>query len=205
MCSATLSLGIVEVMINIIVAELVKAANVQKLELERELSHFVEIHDLVESYTPNSRQGSGTKKANVQPSVGDAAHKLTLGTAKLSPERTPLLATSSIHRLLQLAIEFWKLDFSKNGSTSQKNSQLSSGKEHALNSKILSSVLHMCFRQLKFFSSVGRDDPLKTLIYGEIKLLGPCLSVLCRNLIQMLVRKNRRDGKMLKIGWNIFI
>lgn len=160
---------------NIIVAELDKAANVQKLELERELSQFVEIHEFVDKYTSNSRQGNGIKKAIVRPSVSDAADKLALGCAKLSAERTPLLATSSIHQLLQLALESWKLDNSKNGAASQKNSQPSSGKARALNSKILSSVLHMCFRQLKFFSITGKDDPLKTLIYGEIKLLGPPL------------------------------
>ncbi|KAK4405546.1 Fanconi anemia group I protein [Sesamum angolense] len=42
-----------------------------------------------------------------------------------------------------------------------------------LNSKVLPCILHMCFRQLKFFSFTVKDDPIKTLIYGEIKLLGP--------------------------------
>ncbi|KAK6138776.1 hypothetical protein DH2020_027487 [Rehmannia glutinosa] len=173
MCAATLLLGIVEVVMNIIVSELVKAANAQKLELERELSQFIDIHEFVEKYTLNSRQGSGTKKAIIRPSVSDSADKLALGDAKLPAERTPLLATSSIHRLLQLALDLWKIDYSKNGAVSQKNSQLSSGKTQALNSKILCRVLNMCFRQLKFFFLADKDDPLKTLMYGEIKLLGP--------------------------------
>ncbi|KAL0388809.1 UNVERIFIED_CONTAM: Fanconi anemia group I protein [Sesamum radiatum] len=170
--SATLLLGIVEVVMNIIVAELEKAANTQKLELERELSQFVDIHEFVEKYTSNSRQGTGTKRATARASVSDTADKLVLGSTKLPPERTPLLATSSIHRLLQLALELGKLD-PKNGAPSQINSQHSSGKMQVLNSKVLPCILHMCFRQLKFFSFTGKDDPIKTLIYGEIKLLGP--------------------------------
>ncbi|KAH6769676.1 hypothetical protein C2S52_014479 [Perilla frutescens var. hirtella] len=174
-CSATLLLGIVEVVMNIIVAELVKAANVQKLELETELSQFVEIHELVDKYTSNSRHGNGTKRAVVRPSVSDATDKLALGSTKQFPDRTPLLATSSIHQLLKLSLESWKLDNSKNGAASQKNSQPSSGKTRVLGSKILSSILHLCYHQLKLFSVTGKDDPFKTLIYGEIKLLGPPL------------------------------
>ncbi|KAL0457426.1 UNVERIFIED_CONTAM: Fanconi anemia group I protein [Sesamum latifolium] len=170
--SATLLLGIVEVAMNIIVAELEKAANTQKLELERELSQFVDIHEFVEKYTFNSRQATGTKRATTRASVSDTADKLASGGTKLPPERTPLLATSSIHRLLQLALELGKLD-PKNGAASQINSQHSSGKTQVLNSKVLPCILHMCFRQLKFFSFMGKDDPIKTLIYGEIKLLGP--------------------------------
>ncbi|KAL2229745.1 UNVERIFIED_CONTAM: Fanconi anemia group I protein [Sesamum indicum] len=172
--SATLILGIVEVAINIIVAELEKAANTQKLELERELSQFVDIHEFVEKYTSNSRQGTGAKRATIRASVSDTADKLALGGTKLPPERTPLLATSSIHRLLQLALEFGNLD-PKNGAASQINSQNSSGKTLVLNSKVLPCILRMCFRQLKFFSFMGKDDPIKTLIYGEIKLLGPAV------------------------------
>ncbi|KAL0376430.1 UNVERIFIED_CONTAM: Fanconi anemia group I protein [Sesamum calycinum] len=117
-------------------------------------------------------EGTGTKRATARASVSDTADKLVLGSTKLPPERTPLLATSSIHRLLQLALELGKLD-PKNGAPSQRNSQHSSGKMQVLNSKVLPCILHMCFRQLKFFSFTGKDDPIKTLIYGEIKLLGP--------------------------------
>lgn len=173
-CAATLLLGIVEVVMNTIAAELVIAADVQKLEMETELSQFVEIHEFVDKYTSNSRHANGTKKPVIRPSVSDAADKLALGSTK-APERTPLLATSSIHQLLQLSLQSWKLDNSNNGAASQKNNQPSSGKTRVPSSKILSSVLHMCFHQLKFFSGTGKDDPFKTLIYGEMKLLGPPL------------------------------
>lgn len=161
---------------NIIVTDLVKAANVTKLELETELSEFVEIHDLMDKYTSSSRQSSGTKKPVIRPSMSEAADKVALGCTKQSPpERTPLLATSSLYHLLQLPFESWKLGSSKNGTASQKNSQPSSGKTWVLSSKILSRVLHMCFHQLKFFSLMEKDEPFKTLIYGDIKLLGPPL------------------------------
>ncbi|KAK4405547.1 Fanconi anemia group I protein [Sesamum angolense] len=64
------------------------------------------------------RQGTGTKRATARASVSDTADKLVLGSTKLPPERTPLLATSSIHRLLQLALELRKLD-PKNGAPSR--------------------------------------------------------------------------------------
>ncbi|EYU43968.1 hypothetical protein MIMGU_mgv1a020892mg [Erythranthe guttata] len=187
-CSATLILGIIEVLMNNIVAELAKAADAQKSELEKELSQFVEIHDSVEKYTSNSRQCSGNRKSIIRPSASDSSHnnKLALGTTKLTIERTPLLSTSTIHRLLQLALELWELDSSK------KNSQLSSGKAQALNLKTLSCVLQLCLRQLKFFSFVGKDDPLKKLIYGEIKLIGP--SVMNIILSLKAVPKSERDS-----------
>ncbi|KAL7144432.1 hypothetical protein ABFS83_07G012200 [Erythranthe nasuta] len=187
-CPATLILGIIEVVMNNIVAELAKAADAQKSELEKELSQFVEIHDSVEKYTSNSRQCSGNRKSIIRPSASDSSHnnKLALGTTKSSMERTPLLSTLTIHRLLQLALELWELDSSK------RNSQLSSGKAQAINFKTLSCVLHMCLRQLKFFSFVGKDDPLKKMIYGEIKLIGP--SVMNIILSLKAVPKSERDS-----------
>lgn len=180
---------------NGIVNELVKAVNVGKLELETELCHFVEIHEFVDKYTSNSRQGSGAKKPVVRPSVSDAADKVALGCAKLSPDRTPLFATSSIHHLLQLSLASWKLENSKNGAASQRNSQPSSGKTQVLGSKILSRVLHMCFQQLKFFSLTGKDDPFKTLIYGEIRLLGPPLLNIIFSLKMDLSKKEAKGQK----------
>ncbi|XP_042050560.1 Fanconi anemia group I protein [Salvia splendens] len=193
-CSATLLLGILEVVMNNIVNELVKAANEQKLELETELSQFVEIHEFVDKYTSNSRHGSGAKKPVIRPSASDAADKLAIGCAKQSPDRTPLLATSSIHHLLRISLESWKLENSKNGAASQRNSQPSSGKAQVLGSKILSRVLHMCFHQLKFFSQTRKDDPFKTLVYGEIKLIGPPLL----NIIFSLKSVSKKEAKVQK-------
>ncbi|KAL0348653.1 UNVERIFIED_CONTAM: Fanconi anemia group I protein [Sesamum angustifolium] len=147
-------------------------------------------------------EGTGTKRATLRASVSDTADKLVLGSTKLPPERTPLLATSSIHRLLQLALELGKLD-PKNGAPSQINSQHSSGMMQVLNSKVLPCILHMCFRQLKFFSFTGKDDPIKTLIYGEIKLLGPPILNVILYLKPVakpgtdLSKKKEREGKML--------
>ena len=179
---------------NNIVNELVKAANEQKLELETELSQFVEIHEFVDKYTSNSRHGSGAKKPVIRPSASDAADKLAIGCAKQSPDRTPLLATSSIHHLLRISLESWKLENSKNGAASQRNSQPSSGKVQVLGSKILSRVLHMCFHQLKFFSQTGKDDPFKTLVYGEIKLIGPPLLT----IIFSLKSVSKKEAKVQK-------
>ncbi|GFQ03410.1 fanconi anemia group i protein [Phtheirospermum japonicum] len=185
--AATLLLGIIEVVINIIVAELAKADNVQKLELERELSQFIDVHESVEKITFNSKQSNGAKKAIVRPTVSDTAEKPAPGANKSPPDRTPLLATSSIHRLLQLAC-----DNSKNGANSQKNSQLSS---QASNSKKNSHVLHMCLRQLKFFSIADKDDPLKKLMHGDIKLLGAPVMNITLSLKSDLSKKESKGRK----------
>ncbi|KAL3626536.1 hypothetical protein CASFOL_030085 [Castilleja foliolosa] len=185
--AATLLLGIIEVVINIIVADLAKADTVQKLELERELSQFIAIHESVEKITFNSKQINSTKKAIVRPTVSDTADKPAPGVNKLPTDRTPLLAISSIHRLLQLVC-----DNSKNGTNSQKNSQLSS---QASNSKKCSHVLHMCLRQLKVFSIADKDDPLKKLMNGEIKLLGlPVMSIIL-SLKSELSKKETKGRK----------
>ncbi|CAA0817513.1 Unknown protein [Striga hermonthica] len=195
-CAATLLLGIIEVVINITVAELAKADNVRKLELETELSRFIHVHESLKKNTFNVRNSNSTKRATVQPTVSDAPDKPTLAANKSPVERTPLLATASIHQCLQLALEFLISDNSKNDPNSQKNSQSSSsGKAQQLDSKILSRVLHMCSRQLKFFSSADKDDPLKILMHGEIKLLGPPLVSIILTLELDLSKKEAKGRK----------
>ncbi|XP_051128385.1 uncharacterized protein LOC127249554 [Andrographis paniculata] len=194
-CFATLLLGIIEVVMNITVSEMEKAGAMSKLELERELSNFIEIHELVEKYV---KQGHGAKKAYVRPSVSDATEKLVLGGNKLTQERTPLLAASSIHRLLKHALELWKLDHTKCSAPSQKNSQHSSGKTQAQNMRFLSSVLNMCFRQLQFFFVTENEDTLKTLIYGDIKLLGlPLLRIVysLKSLLKSEMDLSKKEAK----------
>ncbi|GER52172.1 fanconi anemia group I protein [Striga asiatica] len=195
-CAATLLLGIIEVVINITVAELAKADNARKLELETELSRFINVHESLEKNTFNVGNSNATKRATVQPTVSsDAPDKPTLAANKSPAERTPLLATASIHKCLQLALKFLISDNFKNDTNSQKNSQPSSGKAQKSDSKILSRVLHMCSRQLKFFSFADKDNPLKILMHGEIKLLGPPLVSIILTLESDLSKKEAKGRK----------
>ncbi|KAL2470368.1 hypothetical protein Adt_38504 [Abeliophyllum distichum] len=178
-CHALLLLGIVEVMLNITVTELEKATDVNKMELGSELSMLVGIHESLEKHTSISRPCNGIRRGTVRPTASDAADKLASGSTKFSPERTPLLAMPSICQLLKMALESSTPDSSRTGAASQNHLQLSTSAASAQNFELLSSVLSICFRQLKLFPFEGKDDPWKALIYGDIKLLGsPLLKVI---------------------------
>ncbi|KAL2459280.1 hypothetical protein Fot_54969 [Forsythia ovata] len=198
-CRAILLLGIVEVMLNITVTELEKATDVNKMELESEISTLVGIHESLEKHTSISRPCNGIRRGTVRPTASDAADKLASGSTKFSPERTPLLAMPSICQLLKMALESSTPDSSRTGATSQNHVQLSTGEASAQNSELLSSVLNICSRQLKLFPFEGKDDPWKTLIYGDIKLLGSPLMKLIW-FLKSDIDKKKKETKGRKVA-----
>ncbi|CAI9118850.1 OLC1v1020477C2 [Oldenlandia corymbosa var. corymbosa] len=167
---AVVLLGIIEVVLNIIINELEKGIDLKKVELQKELLDFVNIHNSLEKFTSTSRQARKT----VRPTASDLVDKFTSSGHTLPQGRISFLATSSIHYLLQKAPEQLQL----NGSahvTSQNNSQLSSSKASDGNSKMFLFMLHICLHQLTSLPFAEREDSLWMLVYGEIKLLGPPL------------------------------
>ncbi|CAI9771072.1 unnamed protein product [Fraxinus pennsylvanica] len=191
---AMLLLGIVEVMLNITVTELEKATDVNKMELERELLTLVGFHNSLEKYTSISRPSNGIRRGTVRPTAGDAADRLAPGSTKPSPERTPLLAMPTICQLLKMALESLTCDSFRTEAASQNHVQLSNGEASAPNSELLSSILNICSLQLKLFPFPDKDDPWKTLIYGDIKLLGsPLLKLIW--CLKSDIDKKRKEAK----------
>ncbi|KAJ0034471.1 hypothetical protein Pint_24485 [Pistacia integerrima] len=171
-CCSLILLGIVEVLLNTIANELEKASDAEKSDLEKEFIGFVDLHDLLEKDSSTSRQGNSTRRANIRATAPDTPNIHDSGNNNLTQERISFLATSSIFQLLQTVVKLYNIECSNGVTASQKHSQTSSGKTTKCCSKIISFVLDATLRQIKTYPVVGKDDPLKTLIYGGIHILG---------------------------------
>uniref|UniRef100_A0A2N9H7A5 Fanconi anemia group I protein n=1 Tax=Fagus sylvatica TaxID=28930 RepID=A0A2N9H7A5_FAGSY len=170
-CALILS-GIIEVVLNAIATDLEKATDIKKVDLEKEITEFVDLHD---SLDKDTRQSNSSRRGNVRTATQDIPNGIDSGHIKLTQGRIPFLATSSIFQLLQTALKLYDTDCSNTIGASQNHSQSSMGNSSKCCSKIIAFVLNAFLRHLKSLSVTGNENPLKTLIYGNIKMLGPQL------------------------------
>ncbi|KAJ9699622.1 hypothetical protein PVL29_005473 [Vitis rotundifolia] len=197
-CCALILSGIVEVFLNTIATEMEKATDIEKVDLLKELIDFVNHYDSLKKSRSTSRQRNGIKRGNLRTAVHDIRDSTDLGHMTLSQARIPFLATSSIYQLLQTSLDLYNIDFSNGITTSQNYSQSSSGKTLVCTSKMISFVLNVSLHQIKSFTVSGKDDPLKTLIYGEIEMLGhPLLKLiwLLKSEPKLEADQKKKEGK----------
>lgn len=174
-CSALVLSGIIEVVLNAITNELEKATDANKLDLEKELLELVELHDSMEKEVCLSRQSNGTKRGNIRTAAHDTYDNLEPGSSKVTQGRNSFLATSSIYQIMLMIPKLYDSESSSKIVTSQNPDQLSLSKKSKGFSVVISFILSVCLRHMKLFPVLGKDDPLRTLIYGDIKNLGPPL------------------------------
>ncbi|KAK1380281.1 Fanconi anemia group I protein [Heracleum sosnowskyi] len=164
-CAWILS-GILEVVVNIITTEFEKATDVKKVDLEKELLEHADVYASLERFFSS---GTGIKRGTVRSTATPILDKPESGRTNLFKERT-LLATTSISHLFQIALGMYK-SVSNSTATSQNHSQSSSRNPSIQCFKLLLFALNASLRLLKSFSAAGKDDKLKNLVYGEMKLL----------------------------------
>ncbi|VFQ94694.1 unnamed protein product [Cuscuta campestris] len=164
--------GIIEVMLNIIITDFGKANDTKKMDLEKEMLEFVRIHESLRKNVCTTRQSGGVKRGSLRLTANDVSERLDISCTVLSEERVPLLGTPAICQLLYTAPESLMLGGSE---APQNHSQPSSGKDSAPYANIFSFALELCMRQLKSYNSAAKEDPMKMLVYGDIKQLGPPL------------------------------
>lgn len=157
-------------LLNTIANELEKASDAEKLELEKEFIGFVDLHDSLEKDSC-TRHGSGTRRVNVRATAPDTPNIPDSGN-NLTQERISFLATSSIFQLLEIVVKLYNIECSNGVTASQKHSQSSLSKTTKCCYKMISFVLDATLRQIKSYPIVGKEDPLKTLIYADINILG---------------------------------
>ncbi|KAH9765891.1 Fanconi anemia group I-like protein [Citrus sinensis] len=200
-CCSLILLGIIEVVLNTIANELEKAADAAKGALEKELIEYIVLHDALEKDSGVSRQ-SNARKVNVRASAhGTPATIPDSCNSNITQERIPFLATSSIFKLLQTVLQLYHTECSNSTATSQKHSQSSSAETLKRCSKIISFVLETTFHQIKSSPVVGKEDPLKTLIYGDMKVLGPPLLkliFLLKSRPKSTTDQKRKESKVRK-------
>ncbi|XP_030508178.2 uncharacterized protein LOC115722932 isoform X1 [Cannabis sativa] len=173
-CRALILSGIIEVVLNVIANDLEKATDANRLDLERELVEFVELHQSLEKDVTMLKQGTGTRKGNTRPFAHDT-HNFELGSSKVIQRRNSFLATTSICQIMEMIPKLFNPEsFSKIG-TPQNHDQPSVSKKSKGCSMIISFILNACLHHIKLLPVFGKDDPLRLLMYGDIRNLGPPL------------------------------
>lgn len=193
-CAWILS-GIVEVVLNSIITDLEKATDVKRVDLEKELIEFVDLHDSLSKL----RQSNIRKRMNLHNMPRDVLNNPDSGNTKFNEGcRTSFLATSNIYQLLLTALKLCGNECLNYTMASQNNGTLSPGKTSESSFKILAFVLNASICHVKSSCDVSKEDPLKMLIYGEIKMLGPPLLKLILVLkpgVESTKDPKRKDSK----------
>ncbi|KAD4178259.1 hypothetical protein E3N88_26850 [Mikania micrantha] len=166
--------GVIKVILNTVATELEKAANDKKIELEKEFVALVDLYMSLDKNTTNhaqNTQNDSTRKGLTHSTAADPTCKNESENMKSNEEKASVLATSSLCQLFRTSFELYKHDVTK--------------------SKLLSFVLNAILYQIKSFAYVAKDDSLKGLIYGDIKVLGPPML----KLIWLLMKKETKSKK----------
>lgn len=171
--------GIVEVLLNVVATELEKATDMGKLDLEKELMQLVDLYDSLQKDANGTKQingpTKGSSKSTSQGILDKSDHNVKGGSRaaplKLSQARRSFLATSSIHQVFVIALKLFNVAGS-HAQVSQNHSQSSPSTTSVNCSKLISFGLKACLHHLKSFSAIDKDDPLNTLIYGDMCVLG---------------------------------
>ncbi|KAJ6323432.1 hypothetical protein OIU76_010859 [Salix suchowensis] len=172
-CCALILVGILEVVVNTFANRLSKATDIEKADLEKELVGFVNLHESLEKDLC-TRLSTGIKRGNVRATAPVMAGNIEPGNNRLTQERVPYLTTSSLCQLMQTALKLCNTECSKTIAASQHHSQLSSSKPIKC-LQIMAFTLNHSLHHIKSYLTVAKENPLRTLIYGEIKLMGPPL------------------------------
>lgn len=189
--------GIIEVVLNAIATGLEKATDGKKLDLEKELIEFVDLHDSLDKDTGFSRQSTVIRRGNPRTSAHDVPNNMESGHSKVTQGRISFFATSSIYQILQTVLKLLNTDNPNHVAASQNNSQLTC-KTSKCCSKMICFVLNVSLSHIKSSSVLQNDDPLRALIYGEIKVLGPPLLKLIFLLTsrpRMVSNQNKTEAK----------
>ncbi|KAK8947102.1 hypothetical protein KSP39_PZI006391 [Platanthera zijinensis] len=173
-----LLLGILEVFINMAVTELEKTPHEGEVDLQKEIMWLVDSYDHVEKESGLNKAGSsigkGSSNTITQHKVDrDLKDSPRISQSKMIPVRGSLLATSSILKLLNLAVNSYNASCVMSKST-LNHTQSSLPKKTVQCSKMVSFSLKVCCHHLKFMISTSggsNDDPYKAIIYGDPKQL----------------------------------
>ncbi|KAL6193735.1 hypothetical protein ACLB2K_034819 [Fragaria x ananassa] len=169
-CSAFVLSGIIEVLVNAIATDLDKASDRKKLDLEKEIIQFVEIHHSLDKDTCFSSKSTAVRKGSTRTPAHDILNNIN-SSPKEMQARVSFFTTSTIYQILQTLLRLLDTDSSHNVEASQLHSQ-STSKTSKCSSEFISFVLNESLSHIKSSILLRNEDPLRTLIYGEIKMLG---------------------------------
>lgn len=156
---------------NAIATDLDKASDRKKLDLEKEIIQFVEIHHSLDKDTYFSSKSTAVRKGSTRTPTHDILNNINSSHSKEMQARVSFFTTSTIYQILQTLLRLLDTDSSDNVEASQLHSQ-STSKTSKCSSEFISFVLNVSLSHIKSSILLRNEDPLRTLIYGEIKMLG---------------------------------
>lgn len=168
-------MGIVQVLLNYIITDLEKQPEGKKGDIRKEIVDLIDIYESLEKDVGKTKQGNVGKR--VRFSSRNKSDDADEGKASINEERekVPFLATSSIYQLFQLTFQLYSSKSAGNLSGSQDHSQSSSAKTEKSISSVFSFTLHVCVGHIRSSLCMKKENPLKSLVYGDMKVLGPPL------------------------------
>ncbi|KAG7533501.1 FANCI solenoid 4 domain [Arabidopsis thaliana x Arabidopsis arenosa] len=165
-------LGIIQVQLNYIIVDLEKQPEGKKGAVRKE------IVDLIDLYESLEKDVGKLKPSNIGKRVRfSTCNDTDAGNTSISEERekVPFLATSSIYQLFLLSFKLYSSKSVGTLSGSQDHSQSSPAKTEKSISKIFSFTLHVCVGHIRSSLCMKEENPLKPLVCGDMKVLGPPL------------------------------
>lgn len=168
-------LGIVQVLLNYLITDLEKQPEGKKGDIRKEIVDLIEIYESLEKDVGKSKQGNIGKRLRF--SSRNKSDDTDVGNASINEERekVPFLSTSSIYQLFQVTFKLYSSKSVGNLSGLQDHSQLSSAKTEKSISSVFSFTLHVCVGHIRSSLCMKEENPLKPLVYGDMKVLGPPL------------------------------
>lgn len=165
-------LGIIQVQLNYIIVDLEKQPEGKKGAVRKE------IVDLIDLYESLEKDVGKLKPSNIGKRVRfSTCNDTDAGNTSISEERekVPFLATSSIYQLFLLSFKLYSSKSVGTLSGSQDHSQSSPAKTEKSISKIFSFTLQVCVGHIRSSLCMKEENPLKPLVCGDMKVLGPPL------------------------------
>ncbi|CAA7058843.1 unnamed protein product [Microthlaspi erraticum] len=168
-------LGIIQVLLNYIITDLEKQPEEKKVDIEKEIVDLIDLYESLEKDMGKSKQSNISKR--VRFSSRSKSDDTDMGNASSNeePEKAPFLATSSIYQLFLVTFKLYSSKSVGNLPGSQDHIQSSSAKTEKSVSGVFSFPLHVCVAHIRSSLCMKEENPLKPLVYGDMKLLGPPL------------------------------
>ncbi|CAH2044672.1 unnamed protein product [Thlaspi arvense] len=168
-------LGIIQVLLNYIIMDLEKQPEEKKGDIEKEIADLIDLYESLEKDVGKLKQGNIGKR--VRFSSRNKSDDADVGNASINEEREKVLflATSSIYQLFLVNFKLYGSKTGGNHSGLQDHSQSSSTKTEKSISGVFSFTLHVCVAHIRSSLCIKDENPLKPLVYGDMKVLGPPL------------------------------
>ncbi|CAE6230013.1 unnamed protein product [Arabidopsis arenosa] len=188
-------LGIIQVQLNYIIVDLEKQPEGKKGAIRKE------IVDLIDLYESLEKDVGKLKPSNIGKRVRfSTCNDTDAGNTSISEERekVPFLATSSIYQLFLLSFKLYSSKSVGTLSGSQDHIQSSPAKTEKSISKIFSFTLHVCVGHIRSSLYMKEGNPLKPLVCGDMKVLGPPLLkvvYLLKPDPPLATRQTKKDNK----------